>query len=191
MSPRRPRLDSLRSQWDSNPRFRLLVAGCAFVGWLIVMDSGLRFRDEIASDVAQASNLAERMRDVQGRGDWIERQRMAVEYLDALAAEVPTTNSPGVAIATTRSWVQEQVRRLGLDARISVSEPAPVPGLDGVISIQFDISGAFPPELFWELVRRIERSSNLTRIDTIELRLEPSPFGRVTFTAYHRVEESR
>jgi hypothetical protein len=169
---------------------RRLQAGIAVIAtlllvwlWAVLGD----WRQGLEQDRAQVEQRIERMQEMAGQDYWVERQVEAVALRDALAAEIPPAESPGLAQAAFQSWLTRQFEGMGIQPQLAVEPPLALETLPGVFRTSATLSGSLSTRQTVELLRRIESDRQLIIIPALQIRSEANETISLTIHAYYRV----
>lgn len=172
----------------SNPR---LQAGLAVVAAILVLYAALVLLDlRQAREQAYVQRVEQlrKMRALAGQDAWIGRAQAAARVRQALAAEIPSFETVGVAQAQLTSWVREVGQAFGGNAvQIQSQTPQQVAGEDGLWRVPVTISGEAAPARVVDLIQQVERRSVLTVIEQAMLMNRENKTYSLTVVAYVRV----
>lgn len=165
-------LRPLWAQVRGNPRLQAGLALIALLvaGWVFLVLGDLR-----AARLEQRQQALQRyvqVRQLVGQEVWLQRADAANRLADALAAEIPPAQSPGLAQAAFQDWLKKIVDSEGEQIRLIVQAPAPVEDQDGLVQVTAEISGAMEPHRVWQMIHRIESSVSLVTIPILSVRTD-------------------
>ena len=71
------------SQWQSNPRLRLIIMAAALVAVFVVYLKATQWRDQQIAEAERVYQQLQQARNVAGQADWKERRDLAAQRLKA------------------------------------------------------------------------------------------------------------
>lgn len=180
-------LDRLGTELRANRRLQVGVALIALLVlawlWLVLADGHAALvRERLATE-----ERIERMQQVAGQDFWPARAADAVALRDALVAEIPQADSPGLAQAAFQSWLGRQLESLAGQPQVAMEEPLELEAFPGIVRTSATLSGSLPTRQVVELLRRIEADRQLIVVPAIQIRSENNETISLTVHAFYRV----
>ena len=186
-------LAELRKQLEATPwlKWALGLATLLLAAFIWQGLETLRLR---AQDAAMDEEVKlHRVRGLQGQDAWIERAQQASQLHQALLAEIPTVTTAGLAQATLQSWLRDVASSVSDDQslRVTVDSPAVLDQPAGVLRVHATLSGALSPRQTLTVLRRIESSTQLILIETLEIRSDAARSASIGLNAYYRLADAQ
>lgn len=184
-------IGKLGSQIRANRR---LQVGLGLIGAILVFYAVLvlfELRDQQEGVYVQRREQLHKMRKLAGQDVWIGRAKAADRVRGGLAAEIPESETVGVAQAQLTSWVREVARSFGGTAvQIQSQTAQQVAGTPGLWRIPVVVSGNAAPRRVLDLIQQVERRSVLTVIEQAMLLNRENQTYSLTLVAYVKVSGS-
>lgn len=151
--------------------------------WLVLAD----WREGLAQEIQQTEERLLRVRGLADQDIWLERAAEARALRDALAAEIPPADSPGLAQAAFQSWLQRLLESQGAQPQLAMESPLRLDTPPGIVRVGATLSGSLPSAQVLELIRRIEGERQLVVIPSLLIRSDLSETFSLTIHAYYRL----
>lgn len=181
-------LRQARQELAGNRRLQvgvLLIAAILLLYlWLLAGD----WRTAAERDLAAARQRLQRIESLVGQDVWLERAAAAADLADALDAQVPAIDTPGLAQASVQTWARELTAAHGEAVRVQSDAPTRIPGSD-IWRVPMTLSGALPPRSVLQLIQRIESHAQLRTIEQATLVNRANQTFSLTVVAFYRIAE--
>ncbi len=181
-------LDKARTELTDNPRLRvgLIVIGTLLLLYQLAGLSDLRGR--MIADLVDKQTQLVRVQSISKEDGWDRRAAEIHTTLEALQAEIPESDSLGLAQATMQGWLRDLVIRSGTKLRITMGTPVQAGGPALYWKIPAQISGEISVDGALELVRQIESRKELMSVESIRLTAGTRPSLALDVASYYRIK---
>ena len=187
--------DQLLSQLRENPRLRWGLWSIAAILWLYGI---LLMRDALQENTVQYESALKRAVALQAKGGekaWLERAEQARLLRVELDGRLWRAATPGLAQAAFQDWLNQSLLQAAI-ARpaITLAESgggekeagdAAAAGMpEGIWPVKAKLEFDFDPKTFLALTRRLAENPQKVAVESLSIRLEPSPRAEATLVAY-------
>lgn len=182
-------LAAARTELTNNPRLRvgLVVIGALLLMYQLAGLSDLRGR--MSADYAAKQAQLARVQGISKEDGWDRRASEIHAMRTALEAEIPDTDSMGLAQATMQGWLRDTVTRSGVKLSVTMGAPVRVSETSAYWKIPAQISGQMPVSGAMELIRQIESRKELMNVESIRLTTGDQPSVSLGVASYYRVRQ--
>ncbi len=180
-------LSRFRGEIGGNRRLQM---GMMFIVLLIAMYGigGLSsMRARISSEYVQDMQRLERVRHIAREKGWDKRAEDAQQLLTQLQAQIPQSDSVGLAQATFQGWLRGAA--IATDPKLDIHMGTPQQVSDGsdYWEIPAQLAGSLPRSRALEIVRKIESRGDLAVIRRIRLSVVSPNSLTLDVVAYYRI----
>lgn len=182
-------LATARTELTNNPRLRV---GLIAIGALLLMYqlAGLSdLRGRMSADYAAKQAQLARVQGISKEDGWDRRASEIHSMRAALEAEIPDTDSMGLAQATMQGWLRDTVTRSGVKLSATMGAPLRVNETSAYWKIPAQISGQMSVSGALELIRQIESRKELMSVESIRLTTGNQPSMLLEVAGYYRVRQ--
>lgn len=178
-------IDSLRRELQGNQRLRLGI-------WLILLIFGYYlcmvladYQQGLTEEYQDITEKSVRLAALLEQAEWPERARGAKAALVQLEAKLPTADSPGLAQANVRTWLDRELKKLRISStRVRVDTAAQIPGASGVLRVGATVEGTYRQDTFARLLLAIEAGPMLMSVEQLDIKLAKSQRFSLVFNSY-------
>lgn len=182
-------LDSARTELANNPRLR---AGLVVIGTLLLLYqlAGLSdLRGRMTADLVDKQTQLVRIQSISKEDGWDRRAAEIHTLREALQAEIPDSDSLGLAQATMQGWLRDMVSRSGVKLTVTMGSPMRVNESSPYWKIPGQLSGQMPVSVALELIRQIESRKELMSVESIRLTTGNQSSLSLEVAGYYRVPQ--
>lgn len=182
-------LENARAELADNPRLR---AGLIVIGTLLLLYQlmGLSdLRERMTSDLVDKQMQLVRVQSLSKEDGWDQRATAVHTILEALQAEIPDSDSLGLAQATMQGWLRDMVTRSGAKLTVTMGTPLQADGSAVYWKLPAQISGAISVAGALELIRQIESRKELMSVESIRLTAGTRPSISLEVASYYRIRK--
>ncbi len=184
-----PGLNELRAELARNPRLRV---GIVLIGALLMVYqlAGLSAtRARLDADYSAKLTQLARVQGISREDGWDQRASEIHAIRMALEAEIPDSDSIGLAQATVQGWLRDTAGNVGPKLTVTMGTPLPVGNLHPYWTIPAQINGPIDPAQALELIRQIESRKELMTVQSIHLTTGEHAMLALDVTGYCRVNQ--
>lgn len=180
--------ESLKRQADATPWLKWAALAITVLLAVFIVQALDGMRLESRKKAVEAETNLQRIHALQGQDVWFEREKDATQLRDALWAQLPVADTPGMAQAAVQNWLRKLTSTFGpnQNVRIRVNQAGAVTQVPGVIRVNASLSGNLSPRQALGILRQIETSTNLIVAETVSIQSDSSNVFQLTLNAYYR-----
>lgn len=184
--------ESLKQQAEAAPWIKWAALAIAVLLGAFVLQALDGMRLESRKTAIEAQSNLKRIHALQGQDVWMQREKDAIQLRDALWAQLPVVETPGMAQAAVQNWLRKLSAAFGpnQNVRIRINQAGPVSQIPGVMRVNASISGNLSPRQSLGILRQIETSTNLVVAETVSIQSDSSDVFQLTLNAYYRTADA-
>ncbi len=180
-------LDRLRDELARNPRLRV---GIVLIGVLLLVYqlAGLsHIRAGLDADYAAKLTELVKVQSISRQDGWDRRASEIHVIRKALEAQIPESDSVGLAQATVQGWLRDTAANVGPKLTVTMGTPLRVDDTHPYWRIPAQINGMIDPARALELIRQIESRKELFTVESIRLTTGTNASLALDVASYYRV----
>lgn len=180
--------ESLKRQAEAAPWIKWAALAIAILLAVFMLQALDKMRVDSRKAAIEAEMNLNRIHALQGQDLWFEREKDSRQLRDALWAQLPEVETPGMAQAAVQNWLRKLTTAFGPEqnVRIAINQLGPITQIPGVIRVNASISGNLSPRQALGILRQIESSTNLVVAETVSIQSDTSNVFQLTLNAYYR-----
>lgn len=192
MTTLNPQWESLKQQAEAAPWIKWAALAIAVLLGAFGLQALDGMRLESRKTAIEAQSNLKRIHALQGQDVWMQREKDAIQLRDALWAQLPVVETPGMAQAAVQNWLRKLSAAFGpnQNVRIRINQAGPVSQIPGVMRVNASISGNLSPRQSLGILRQIETSTNLVVAETVSIQSDSSDVFQLTLNAYYRTADA-
>ena len=181
-------LARLGRELDENQRLRYGLFAIALLAVFYALSGLSAMRSRISADYTQDLERLERIQHTAEERGWNKRAADAQSLLAELQAQIPHSDSVGLAQATFQGWLRSAAIATDPKLNIHIGTPQRVADNSPYWEIPAQLAGSLSHAKALELLRRIESRKDLVVIKRIRLSVVRPASLSLDVVAYYRID---